>query len=289
MGGLLSFWEFLENRHLRLILRMLLLPLLRHCTAEHQDQVLGPVLPQIFADLHARLHRGYTALAAGSGGVGGAGGGGDAACRERLVEHLGGETLGVCEETALRQLHREAVDLILSISNLATQAQMLEGGGSGGGVDGAKLLLRSEASARSVLHVLAGTLVWHDSIAKGKAIEAAGRLVGLVGAGGGGDVLEACRAMIAGELFSAALSGLASSMQSLHGDRGDIEGPLSGLVTDIYGALAERHPAIRHALVNAGFSSAELSDLETRVLREASGEKAQRVAMRAILQQKFRG
>ena len=37
MGGALSYWSVLENRHVRLILRILLPPLIRNCPAQHQE------------------------------------------------------------------------------------------------------------------------------------------------------------------------------------------------------------------------------------------------------------
>jgi len=176
----------------------------------------------------------------------------------------------VGQETALRQLHREAVDLVLCISNLATQAQMLEGGGPEHcrGELGNALLLRSEAFASPVLALLAGSLVWPDSIAKGKAIEAASRVLGMVGGKVGTEVAEACRAQMAGELFQAAVSGMVSSLQAPPGDRGDIEGPLAALITDLYVAMSSTgHHAssVQRALGSAAqMSPAELRELNAR-------------------------
>jgi hypothetical protein len=67
LRALLGESEHLENRHMRPLLRNVLLPMLKHCPPSLLPALLRPVLPQLLTQLLRRLECGYTAV--GEGGT----------------------------------------------------------------------------------------------------------------------------------------------------------------------------------------------------------------------------
>ena len=124
MLGPMDCADSMENRHLRLMLRSGLMPLLRWCPAGQLAGLLQPVLLPLFTLLLGRLERGYAALREGRVVEA------DTfppACGAALQNFLGSATLAVVREGTLRLLHREVCDVALALCNIATQSSMLEG------------------------------------------------------------------------------------------------------------------------------------------------------------------
>jgi hypothetical protein len=100
--------DYMENRHLWLLVRSGLLPLLRSCPAWHLTGLLEAVLKPLLSLLLHRLELGYDALSQGRVAEAETF---PSTCGAALQQFLGTNTLAVVREGTLRLLHREVCDV----------------------------------------------------------------------------------------------------------------------------------------------------------------------------------
>ena len=288
----------MENRHVRLVLRSALVPLLRSAPARKLRDILWPVLPGLMRSCLERLTRGYDAMAAArmvENGVPGA------AALERF---LGANVLGVVREGTLRLLHRDVVDVALALCNAATMSSLLEGGDfqeeRGEGED--HMQADDEASSAAqpqsalqafmqmecldvLLKTLGFSMSWPDAVACGKAVEAAQRLLPRLQGQAEFDGLYVS------VLFRHALKGLRlylveGAAAGRVSEKDDMSGPLSAFCTDVYVAFGRGQVAGRlREVMDSELSTSDddVNSLNELIFSQARSEKQQRVYMRARL------
>ena len=180
----------IENRHIRSLVRSVLLPILKTCNSRYLERILvNPLYRRVFTDVGeltseshppsssqpfpASSQYGKSRSLTSRGSVDGCWQGYEAIVHEKPAEQFmdddvvmrvfGQEMIYVVRENSLRHLHRDICDLALTICNMAMQCAMLETGGgvesSSSSVPAAEVVLQMHGAMAALLNILSNSLV----------------------------------------------------------------------------------------------------------------------------------
>jgi len=269
-GALTAHIEFMAPRHLRLMLRHSVIPLVRECPRPAWGQWLSRLLPPLLPVLRGRLTAFWGAFsAAGTGAAGG------------TTEDTSRAQDEVVEERVMRELSREAAVLMQILAGMQTSAKAAgavlpprQVDQPGAGVQGCILEWLLDAAppcAEAVVRLSMASMAWPDSDAAHRGMSTCRAVAAM--ASGRPDLEQ----VVGSEMLQSAILGLTLDSNTV------FQGELITLIREIL----VQHPASSAAARGVLMSLPRVSENELQGFYEAfakeASEKEQRLLIKRLL------